>query len=97
MARVDISIHSIVTEMVGTSPDVLALDPGLGWLYVAAESGDLTVLDISKAGLAKIDSEHVDNTAHTVAVNSATHLVYFPLEAGPLGTPILRIMRPANL
>ena len=32
----------------GSHPDVLAIDPGLGWLYVAAESGDLKVFDIGK-------------------------------------------------
>ena len=37
--------------------DVMAIDPGLGWLYVAAESGDLVVFDIGKPGLVTIDQE----------------------------------------
>jgi len=96
LLRVDLATPTnIVTAAVGNTPDVLSIDPGHGWLYVAAESGNLTVFDLGKPGLVTIDSQHVDNTAHTVAVDPATHHVFFPLEAGPQGTPILRIMRPA--
>ena len=34
--------------------------------------------------------------AHTVAVDSKTHLVYFPLESGSAGRPQLRIMAPTS-
>lgn len=33
--------------------------------------------------------------AHSVAVDSRTHLVYFPLQQGSAGGPQLLIMRPA--
>ena len=88
--------NAITTATVGTSPDVLAIDSGHNWLYVAAESGTLTVFDLAQPGLSSIDSEPIAAAAHTVAVDSATHRVFFPLEAGPQGTPILRIMRPAS-
>lgn len=94
LARVTLATGAMVTANVGNTPDVLAIDPGLGWLYVAAESGDLTVFDLGKPGLVTIDAEHVGAAAHSVAVDAATHRVYFPLEVGSRGTPVLRIMRP---
>jgi hypothetical protein len=80
----------------GRGPDVMAIDPGLGWLYVAAESGDLQVFDLNQPGLVSIDSEHPADQSHSVAVDPATHRVFFPLAAGEKGSPSLRIMRPAG-
>lgn len=96
LARVDLASGALVTAKVGDNPDVLAIDPGRNWIYVAAESGNLTVFDLAKPGLVTVDAEHVGDAAHTVAVDTATHLVFFPLQAGPKGTPALRIMRPAT-
>ena len=97
VARVDIDgANAIVLGSSGAGPDVLAIDPGQGWLYVAAESGDLKVFDLSKPGLVNIDSEHPGADSHSVAVDAATHRVFFPLVAGPKGTPVLRIMRPSG-
>jgi hypothetical protein len=97
VARVDLGgAHRVVTAKTGSGPDVLSVDPGLGWVYVAAESGDLTVFDLKQPGLVNIDREHPGDNAHSVAVDPATHRVYFPLEAGPNGKPVLRIMRPAG-
>jgi YVTN family beta-propeller protein len=95
LARVDLGgEHAVVTSRTGNGPDVMAIDPGLGWLYVAAESGDLVVFDIFKTGLVSIDREHPGDDSHTVAVDPVTHRVFFPLMAGPGGKPILRILRP---
>ena len=97
VVRVDLDgAHALASAPSGADPDVLAIDPGLGFLYVAAESGDLTVFDLGKPGLVTIDKEHPGDASHTVAVDPATHRVFFPLHAGPKGTPILRIMRPAG-
>lgn len=97
LARVDLGgSQQVVTVKTGAGPDVLSIDPGLRWLYVAAESGDLTVFDIGQPGLVVIDREHPGDNAHTVAVDPSTHRVYFPLMAGPNGTPVLRIMRPSS-
>jgi DNA-binding beta-propeller fold protein YncE len=96
LARVELEgAHALVTAKTGSGPDVLAIDPGLGWLYVAAESGDLTVFDIARAGLVAIDREHPGDAAHSVAVDVATHRVFFPLAVGPKGNPVLRVMRPS--
>jgi DNA-binding beta-propeller fold protein YncE len=97
VARVDLGgAHGVVTAATGAGPDVLAIDPGLRWLYVAAESGDLTVFDIGKAGLVAIGHGHPGDDAHSVAVDPATHRVFFPLMAGPSGRPVLRIMKPTG-
>ncbi|HTJ81482.1 MAG TPA: hypothetical protein VL400_07145 [Polyangiaceae bacterium] len=98
LARVDLvgDAHTLEIAASGDDPDVLAIDPGLGWLYVAAESGDLTVFDIGKPGLVSLDSEHPGDASHSVAVDPATHHVFFPLARGPDGAPVLRIMRPSH-
>jgi YVTN family beta-propeller protein len=94
VARVDLGgSHAITISDSGSGPDVLSIDPGLKWLYVAAESGDLKVFDIGKSGLDTIDSEHPGDNSHTVAVDPATHRVFFPLQGGPS----LRIMKPSGL
>ena len=97
LARVDLTgAHSVVTAPTGNGPDVLSIDPGLGWLYVAAESGDLAVFDIGMPGVALIGHDSPGNNSHSVAVDPNTHRVFFPLMSGPNGTPVLRIMRPAG-
>jgi DNA-binding beta-propeller fold protein YncE len=97
LARVNLSgTNAVVTAPTGNGPDVLSIDPSLGWLYVAAESGDLTVFDTGKPGLTVIDHEHPGDASHSVAVDPATHRVFFPLTSGPKGTPVLRIMRPTG-
>lgn len=98
LVRVDLvgSAHDLEIAPSGADPDVVAIDPGLGWLYVAAESGDLEVFDIQKPGLVAIDSEHPGDASHSVAVDPASHHVFFPLEKGPAGKPVLRIMKPAG-
>lgn len=97
LARVDLAGgRAPVLADTGADPDVLAIDPGLGWLYVAADSGDLTVFDLGRPGLVRIDAEHPGDASHTVAVDAATHRVFFPLTKGPKGRPVLRIMKPAG-
>jgi len=77
----------------GAEPDVLALDSGRGLLYVAAESGVVSVFDVSAAGAgSKIGEEFAGGNAHSIAVDENTGLVYLPLrDAG--GHPVLRIMQ----
>ena len=79
---------------VGANPNVLAYDPSLRRLYVSAESGNVAVYaerghDLKQLGLAFLATE-----AHTVAVATHTHIVYFPLQTGTNGTPQLLIMKP---
>jgi hypothetical protein len=81
----------------GSGPDVLSIDPGLDWLYVAAESGDLTVFDISQPGVVLVGHEQPGDNAHTVATDPATHRSFFPLPAGSDGMPVMRIMAPRGV
>ena len=97
VVRVDLDgTHALSVAPSGTDPDVLAIDTNLGWLYVAAESGDLRVFDLKGPGLVTIDREHPGDASHSVAVDPVTHRVFFPLLAGPKGGPVLRIMRPTG-
>jgi hypothetical protein len=79
---------------VGTSPDVLAFDPGSRRLYVSAESGTVAVLGERVRRLVKLAQAFLAPEAHSVAVDPKTHLVYFPLERGSKGGPELLIMAP---
>jgi DNA-binding beta-propeller fold protein YncE len=83
------------TFSVGASPDVLAFDPGLRRLYVSAESGVVAVFAERGRSARLLGRAYLAPEAHTVAVDPATHLVYFPLERGSGGRPELLIMRPA--
>ena len=93
LARVDLASHEVALGATGSGPDVLSIDPGLGWLYVAAESGDLTVFDLNKPGVVLVGHDSPGGSSHTVAVDPATHRVFFPLVKGP----VLRIMKPAGI
>jgi DNA-binding beta-propeller fold protein YncE len=95
LARVDLDgAHTIATADSGAGPDVLAMDPGIGWIYVAAESGDLTVFDLRQPGLVLVGHDAPGDNSHSVAADPATHRVFFPLMQGSNGTPVMRIMRP---
>jgi DNA-binding beta-propeller fold protein YncE len=80
---------------VGGTPDVLDFDPGLRRLYVASESGVVSVFAVNGDGLAKLGEGKVAEHAHSVAVDPDTHFVYFPLEDID-GKPVLRILRPTS-
>ena len=73
----------------GRGPDVLAYDAGAHRLYVAAESGQLTVLDEQDGKLRVAGSDHLADGAHVVAVDLATHRSYYPIPAGSGGHPVL--------
>ncbi len=77
----------------GEEPDVLACDAARGRLYVASESGTVSVFDVAtKGAVSKIGEGFVDESAHTVAVDESTGLVYLPLRKAD-GHPALRIMQ----
>lgn len=85
----------ILSDTVGAAPDVLAYDEGLHHLYVAAESGVMTIFSVEKGHIKKIYQGFVATHAHTVAVDQITHLVYLPLE-NINGKPVLRILQPTS-
>ena len=79
---------------VGDDPDVLGYDPTFKYLYVAAESGFVSVF---KAGqqIGKLADIKLGANAHVVAVDPASHASYFPLK-NVGGRTVLRIMRPGE-
>ncbi len=80
---------------VGADPDVLAFDTALHRLYVSAESGIVTIFDEQDRGLQKVGEGLFAPSAHSVAVDSNTHRVYFPLQ-NINGKPVLRIAVPSD-
>ena len=89
------TMRVLQTQSVGDDPDVLDFDAGLRRLYVAAESGVVSVFAEKNRRLTKIGEAKLEDNAHSVAVDPRTHLVYFPLEDVG-GKPVLRIMRPTG-
>ena len=67
---------------------------GAKMLYVAAESGQVTVFQENGNALVLKGTLKMPH-AHTVSVDPQTHLVYFPLQ-NLNGHPVLRIMTPAE-
>lgn len=79
---------------IATDPDVLALDPTLGRLYVASESSRIDVFDIAGSRVIKLGEGAGGPDSHTVAVDPSSHRVYLPLtDVG--GHPVLRELVPA--
>jgi sugar lactone lactonase YvrE len=98
LARVSLRAdHVVSTAATAPGPDVLAIDADIGWLYVAAESGELTVFDTEQPGVVEVGRDQPGKSAHSVAVDGATHRIFFPLTSGPKGTPVLRIMKPQGI
>jgi DNA-binding beta-propeller fold protein YncE len=88
------SMRVLSSHPVGAGPDVLAFDPTLGRLYVASESGVLSIFRLAGRELV-LDQELRIPHAHTVAADPVRHLVYLPLE-DVRGRPVLRIFSEAR-
>jgi YVTN family beta-propeller protein len=89
------TMQVIRTDTVGADPDVLALDSGTHRLYVASESGVVSIFSEAGRDFRKVGEGFVAPHAHSVAVDSRTHCVYVPLENLD-GKPVLRIMQPTT-
>jgi len=91
----DMKNHSVENVFpVADGPDVLAFDRGLQLLYVACESGSVSVFRFSHGKLEKLGNVKVGANSHSVSADSQTHRAYFPLK-NVNGSPVLRIMAPA--
>ena len=87
------SMHVRSVYDTGDGPDVLAFDTALNRLYVASESGVIATFVLRGQTLLPVDREQLAFDAHVVAVDPATHDVFFPLE-NVGGRGVLRIMVP---
>jgi DNA-binding beta-propeller fold protein YncE len=76
---------------VRVEPDVPAFDGHDGRLYVAAESGWATVLQLHGHRLQPIYSNFLADDAHTVAVDPATGRSYFPVLGASGGHPTVLV------
>jgi DNA-binding beta-propeller fold protein YncE len=94
LLTVDMNTWTVVgTHRVGDNPDVLAYDPAAGRLYVAAESGWLTILDEHDRNLTGTGRAHLADGAHVVAVDPTTHRSFYPVPHGERGAPALLIFQ----
>jgi len=91
---VDLGLRRISRSYdVGSEPDVLSYDASLGLIYVASESGTLSMFKVTAQRIEKLAEGRLAPDAHVVAVDPETHLAYFPIR-NLGGHPVLRIMRP---
>ena len=85
------SMKVLSTQSVGNNPDLMTLDNGWHYLYVASESGVVSVFDVHERTIKEVNEGFVDpGGAHTIAVDQQTHYIYLPLE-NVGGMPVLRI------
>ncbi|MFL5662443.1 MAG: YncE family protein [Ktedonobacteraceae bacterium] len=91
LLMVDLQTMQVISsQSVGKNPDVLALDMGWHYLYIASESGVVTVFDEHGRTLRKVAEGFIAFDAHSVAVDQETHNLYLPLE-NVNNQPFLRI------
>lgn len=86
--------HVLRRQTVAHDPDVLATDAAANRLYVAAESGNLSIFSIAHPRAPESLGEvFVAPDAHTVAVDPVSHRLYFAL-ANLNGSAALRVLAP---
>jgi DNA-binding beta-propeller fold protein YncE len=97
MATVDLVNRTVVDHHeVGETPDVLAYDPDAGRVYVAAESGWVSIFDHQEGHLTAWGSAHLADGAHSLALDPTTHHTYFPIPKGAKGSPVLWEFEPST-
>ena len=79
------------TAVVGVEPDVVAFDGHAGRLYVAAESGSVTVFQLHGHRLRVIYSNYLADDVHVVAVDPVTGRGYFPVLGASGGHPAVLV------
>ena len=92
---VDLESRKVINSFsVGADPDVLAYDSIRHELYVATESGIVSLFRVESGRTSRIGEALLGPNAHVVAVDPESHKSYFPLiNVG--GKTVLRIMSPA--
>jgi YVTN family beta-propeller protein len=94
LLTLDLETRTVVSSAdTGEDPDVLDQDPLEHRLYVAAESGIVSVIDTAGRSVRVLANARLAPKAHVVAVDRTTHQVFFPLQ-DVAGRPVLRVMAP---
>ncbi|MBH0121236.1 YncE family protein [Rhodococcus sp. CX] len=97
MATVDLAARTVTSQdPVGDTPDVLVYDPGAHRVYVAAESGVVSVFDRRDNNTVTVGAAHLADGAHTLALDPATHHTYFPIPKGAGDGPVLYEFEPTT-
>ena len=77
------------SDPVGQDPGVLAYGQYAHWLFVAAESGMVSVLDLRDRSLVVVGSGHLAGGAHVVAVDLGTRHSLYLVSVGVNGRSAL--------
>ncbi|WP_433725390.1 YncE family protein [Nocardia sp. CA-129566] len=97
LVTVDLTGRTVIdANSVGRTPDVLVYDDSAHRLYVAAESGWVSLFDQRDGHTVALASAHLAEGAHTVAVDPDTHHSFFPLPKGRGGGPVLLEFEPST-
>lgn len=97
LITLDLATRAVLAHnAVGDNPDVLVYDQSARRLYVAAESGWVSVFDQRGRNTTVVGSRYFADSAHSLAVDPDTHRSFFPLPRGASGGPVLREFEPTN-
>jgi len=97
MVTVDLAGRTVIDhQRVGEYPDALVYDAGAHRVYVAAESGWVSVFDHGGGHLTPRGTAHLADGAHSLALDPTTHHSYFPVPDGAGGGPVLWEFEPTR-
>lgn len=97
LISVDLARRTVIDHLqVGDNPDVLVFDPGRHRVYVAAESGWVSIADADHGHLTARGSVHVADGAHTLALDLGSGHTFLPVADAGHGTPQLWEYAPTN-
>ncbi|WP_309231524.1 YncE family protein [Nocardia sp. SYP-A9097] len=83
LLTVDLGTRAVLdSSSVGATPDVLVYDQGAQRIYVAAESGWVSIFDRRDGHTTAAGAKHLADGAHTLALDPASHHSYFPIPQG---------------
>jgi hypothetical protein len=93
LAVFNVNAHRSITYIPLTPEcDDVQFDPGLRRIYVACETGVISVIqEIDADHFVKLEDFPVQHGVHTVAVDAGTHRVYAP-EQEEDGRPVARML-----
>jgi len=96
MVTVDLVNRNVIDHhAVGETPDVLAYDPGINRVYVAAENGWVSIFEHDHGKLTVQGSAFLADGAHSLALDPITHHSYIPIPKDHNGSPALREYEPS--
>ncbi len=90
LTSADLAHRTVADHLqVGDNPDVLVFDPARHRVYVAAESGWVSIADTDHGHLSARGSVHIADGAHTLALDPGSGHTFLPIADAGHGTPQL--------